>query len=311
MYPASRRSWKQAWPLAVPHSDLPVLTGGLLLLMVIVGLLLVAVNSATQLGAERQRAATAVATTQANAARAEALRLVAGANSLLDAPGNLELIALLDIRSLNTYYTPEGANLLDQAELLFPRRWFTGYTDAVLAVAFGPDGKTVLTGSRDHTARLWDVTSGAELHRFPTGGAVSAVAFAPDGKTALTGSTDHTVQLWDVTTGALRRRFTLPAVSRFGPYGDQITAAFSSDGRYVVTCANADLAQVWDIATGAELRRFRVSPSSRVYSDIPRDGRYVLMVSQDTTSAGNTATYGIRLPGRSCAGLPSPAKWAV
>jgi WD40 repeat protein len=29
----------------------------------------------------------------------------------------------------------------------------------VFAVAFSPDGKTVLTGSADNTARLWDVTS--------------------------------------------------------------------------------------------------------------------------------------------------------
>lgn len=289
MYPAPRRSWKQAWLPAVPRPGLPALTGGLLLLMVIVGLLLVAVNSATQLGAERQRAATAVATAQANAARAEALRLVAGANSLLDAPGNFELIALLGMRSLNTYYTPEGANLLDQAELLFPRRWFTGHTDAVLAVAFAPDGKTVLTGSRDHTVRLWDVTSGAELHRFPTGGAISAVAFAPDGKIVLTVSEDHTVQVWDVTTGALRQRFTLPAALSDNSYGRPTNAAFSPDGRYIVTCTNANLAQVWDIATGAELRSFRVTPSSRAYAALSPGGRYVLMVSKNIGSSGNTA----------------------
>ena len=54
-------------------------------------------------------------------------------------------------------------------------------------MAFAPDGKHVLTGSRDLTARLWDVQSGKELRAF-TGHAtwVSSVAFSPDGMQVLT-----------------------------------------------------------------------------------------------------------------------------
>ena len=34
------------------------------------------------------------------------------------------------------------------------------HQDTVQAVAFSPDGKTVLTGSNDKAARLWDATTG-------------------------------------------------------------------------------------------------------------------------------------------------------
>ena len=56
-------------------------------------------------------------------------------------------------------------------------------------MAFSPDGKTVLTGSWDGTARLWDAATAQPLgppmrHQ----GEVLAVAFSPDGKTVLTGS---------------------------------------------------------------------------------------------------------------------------
>ena len=70
----------------------------------------------------------------------------------------------------------------------------------VNAVAFSPDGKTILTGSGG-TARLWDATTGQPLGppMTPKDGVV-AVAFSPDGKTVLTQIFDEaiTARLWDV-----------------------------------------------------------------------------------------------------------------
>jgi WD40 repeat protein len=37
---------------------------------------------------------------------------------------------------------------------------FKGHTHLLTSVAFSPDGKTILTGSRDGTARLWDAPMG-------------------------------------------------------------------------------------------------------------------------------------------------------
>ena len=49
-----------------------------------------------------------------------------------------------------------------RGHLVEPKQVFS-HGDGVVAVAFSPDGKTILTGSWDKTARLWDVATGRPI----------------------------------------------------------------------------------------------------------------------------------------------------
>jgi WD40 repeat protein len=68
----------------------------------------------------------------------------------------------------------------------------------VTCVAVSADGRRVLSGGQDNTARLWDRARGQELQRCPHADRVSAVAFSPGGTRALTASWDRTVKLWQL-----------------------------------------------------------------------------------------------------------------
>jgi WD40 repeat protein len=63
-------------------------------------------------------------------------------------------------------------------------------------VAFSPNGKHVVSGSRDNTIRLRDAFTGA-LQQTLKGhfSFVNSMAFSPNGKHVVSGSRDNTVRL--------------------------------------------------------------------------------------------------------------------
>lgn len=65
----------------------------------------------------------------------------------------------------------------------------------VTGVAVSPHGSYLAVASRDHSARVFDLRSGAEAARISRPVEVSAVAFAPDGRLAV-GDAAGAVQLW-------------------------------------------------------------------------------------------------------------------
>ena len=72
-----------------------------------------------------------------------------------------------------------------------------GHEHDVISVAFSPDGKLIVSGSGDNTARLWDIEGNPVGQPFQGHeDDVKSVAFSPDGKFIVSGSGDGTVRLW-------------------------------------------------------------------------------------------------------------------
>lgn len=77
-----------------------------------------------------------------------------------------------------------------------------GHGGVVSTLAFSADGKTLVSGSSDHTAILWDVETGTMRRLWTTEDYVASVVVSPDGKTVATDA-GH---VWDVPTGRLLRK---------------------------------------------------------------------------------------------------------
>ncbi|MBW0009270.1 MAG: hypothetical protein JO063_03975, partial [Pseudonocardiales bacterium] len=67
---------------------------------------------------------------------------------------------LLAVEAFHYQPTAETRGALLSSQGQYFAGQLTGHSDIVYAVAFSPDRRMLATGSRDSTARLWDVATG-------------------------------------------------------------------------------------------------------------------------------------------------------
>jgi WD40 repeat protein len=133
-----------------------------------------------------------------------------------------------------------------------------GHTNAVVGVAFSPDGSRLATASWDGTVKLWEVNGGQEvLTLWVQKDRVNSLAFSPDGSRLATASGGYDaqskqeyggVQMWDVTTGREVPTLNWWAAGRAAAHG----LAWSPDGARVASVGRYGELKVRDARTGEE-----------------------------------------------------------
>lgn len=133
-----------------------------------------------------------------------------------------------------------------------------GHTAAVTGVDWHPfDRDVVLTGSRDGSARLWNLNGKTQFHNLVCDKVyraknakgqrvgVTAVAFHPGGRELALGTACGSLQIWNATrVGARPERVTFHAHGEGRPVN---SLAFNFDGSHIASrSADDDTVKVWD-----------------------------------------------------------------
>ncbi|KAE9385621.1 hypothetical protein BT96DRAFT_574609 [Gymnopus androsaceus JB14] len=123
------------------------------------------------------------------------------------------------------------------------------HEDEVNSVAFSPDGTQIVSGSGDQSVRIWDASTGKEMHKLEGHtDQVTSVAFSPDGTQIVSGSGDQSFRIWDASTGK--------EMHKLEGHTDWVTSvAFSPDGTQIVSGSGDQSVRIWDASTGKEMHK--------------------------------------------------------
>src|SRR5579871_6518611 len=123
-------------------------------------------------------------------------------------PGAIAYVEEDTMRSLwplgLTVLFPLGVPALTPAQTMnnSPLVTLEGHRDGIFCVAFSHDGRSLASASRNHTIKVWDVSTGRERHTLKGHtNQVLRLAFSPDGRRLISGAADNTAKVWDVAGG--------------------------------------------------------------------------------------------------------------
>ena len=160
-----------------------------------------------------------------------------------------------------------------------------GHGGMVRAVDVSPDGRFVMSGSFDYTARVWDFSDQTEIVSLEAHeGPVTSVKFFPNGEKAVSTSDDATAIIWDLSINK-------PHKVLRGHKHKVMTAAVSDDNLMIATGSWDRTIRLWDVKSGKSLRSIDVkSPVNAIAflsSKIIASGHHDPFIRLWNTETGN------------------------
>ncbi len=197
-----------------------------------------------------------------------------------------EVICAGSLESFDIHiWSVQTGQLLDQ---------LSGHEGPVAALAFAPSGDTIISGSWDHTVRVWSIFGRTQTSEpIQLAADVLHVAFRPDSKQVAVSTLDGQLTFWSVSEasqegGVDGRR----DVSGGRMISDRRTAAnspgtksfnciaYSADGSCIIAGGNSKYICLYDVQSGTLIKKFTVSVN------LALDGTQEFLNSRNLTEAG-------------------------
>src|SRR5262249_46987214 len=173
---------------------------------------------------------------------------------------------------------------------------FSGMENDIMALAFSPDGKRVVSSGFETALYWWNTETGEQVKAI--GGhsvSVHEIAFSKDGKRVISGGGDRTLRLWDGNTMAALRNAAVNSVI--------YAVAISPNGKLIASGTFDGMVRLHDEANLKQLASFLSVPSGE-------QADWLVMTPEGYTAAsdGFHKLGRWRMKGQD---VPGPAVWSA
>jgi WD40 repeat protein len=151
-----------------------------------------------------------------------------------------------------------------------------GHKNTISTVAYSPDGRFLVTGSWDDTAKIWDADGRHLIDLVGHEGWVICAMFNGDGERVVTGSTDGTVRVWETQTGR-------PLAVMRGHEAAIKSCDFAADASLGLSVSEDGSVRVWDTTRGRDIRHLKGHTDWVRSAAFSPDGKRIVSAAQDGT----------------------------
>ncbi|MCF3606107.1 DnaJ domain-containing protein [Planktothrix agardhii 1033] len=157
-----------------------------------------------------------------------------------------------------------------------------GHQDSIHAVAFSPDGQTLISASDDRNIHIWDVNTIKKKYTWFMPYEMYSVAISPNSEIVATGSVNGRITLWNFQTRQLNRTLldlNFPEKNM----GIITSLVFSPDNQILISGSSDKTVRLWYFKTG-QSKRILNGHTDGVWSvAICSKGQFVASGSADQT----------------------------
>ncbi len=182
----------------------------------------------------------------------------------------------------NVMFSPDGRFALSGSDHLEHWAYRSSRPNLYTAAVNLPNFLPYSQDNFDQTMRLWDLSTGRQLKKWPIMICCRSLAWSPDGRFIACGEPNH-VRIWETQTWKEIRRFSGAVKASGFTQTDIRSLVFSPDAQFLMTAGKDTKIHLWDVNTGNLVREFIGHDGGVNSVTYSRDGRYILSGSEDST----------------------------
>ena len=145
------------------------------------------------------------------------------------------------------------------------RAKFKRHESSVNGIAFSPNGRSLVSGSLDHSVRMWSLRDGSS-NILPVTNRASfflSVTFSPNGRYIAGGNMDNSLWIWDSRTNKV-------VATWLGHTGSVWCTVFTPNGKGLMSGSKDQMIKHWDVSSLGTQRGPSRGPGEQGFPEIRR-----------------------------------------